>query len=755
MDAIAQIEATTPCSDAKTILRQAALFAALALTLTPRPALSAGDVDPSRLSVADSEPQNWLTLGRDQNQTYYSPLVNIDASNVSRLGFAWAYDLGTARGQEATPIVVDGIMYTSGTWGYVYALDAATGEELWKFDPRADPRAARNPCCDLVNRGVAVWKGKVFVASVDGRLHALDAKTGKELWTADTIEDHKLSYSSTGAVYIAGDLAVIGNSGADMDKGGVRGYVSAYDVETGRLAWRFYTVPGARGQSSEDPAMALAAKTWNPHRAPEYKGGGTVWDGVAYDPALKLIYFGTGNAAPYDLRLLGGKPKDALFTASIVALHADTGHLAWYYQATPGDHWDFDACQKLVLADLNIGGSTRPVIMQANKNGFFYVLDRRTGKLISAKNFTFVNWASGIDVKTGRPRLTKQANWYSGPKLVYPSWAGGHTWPPMSFNPRTGLVYIPAIDVPSVWVDLRHNGGRIKFINSFFAAIGIFPDETYNAAALKRDYGPLPGRKTLEATRKVKLLREFIRAWDPVAQKMVWEHETTSGVRGYDGGVMSTAGNLVFQGRGNGELWVYAADSGKVLKTIETGSHIMAAPMSYSVNGVQYVAVQAGYGGTGIGVGSIPPTSAALKYENVNRIITFKLDGGEVPKPMARKDKPFPKPPANKASLAEIQAGETKFIEQCSRCHTLGPNITPDLRKMPQQVHDMFKDILLGGAFAPMGMESFADALSDKDVENIHAYLIEQSWQAYRQQQESGAARPPATGPNASHAGPH
>jgi quinohemoprotein ethanol dehydrogenase len=219
--------------------------------------------------------------------------------------------------------------------------------------------------------------------------------------------------------------------------------------------------------------------------------------------------------------------------------------------------------------------------------------------------------------------------------------------------------------------------------------------------------------------------------------------------------VMSTAGNLVFQGRGNGELWVYAADSGKVLKTIGTGSHIMAAPMSYSVNGVQYAAVQAGYGGTGIGVGSIPPTSAALKYENVNRIITFKLDGGEVPKPMARKDKPFPKPPANKASLAEIQAGETKFIEQCSRCHTLGPNITPDLRKMPQQVHDMFKDILLGGAFAPMGMESFADALSDKDVENIHAYLIEQSWQAYRQQQESGTARPPATGPNASHAGPH
>ncbi len=738
-------------SDPKTNLHRALLLTALALALVPQSPLAAGDVDSARLRASDSEPENWFTLGRDQNQTYYSPLAKIDASNVSRLGFAWAYDLGTARGQEATPIVVDGAMYTSGTWGYVYALDAATGRELWKFDPRADPRAARNPCCDLVNRGVAVWKGRVFVASVDGRLHALAATTGKELWSADTIIDHKLPYSSTGAVYIAGDLAVIGNSGADMDKGGVRGYVSAYDVETGKLAWRFYTVPGAPGQPPEEPAMALAAKTRNRHRAPEYKGGGTVWDGFAYDSDLKLVYFGTANAAPFDLRLIGGTSMDALFTASIVALHAETGRLAWYYQTTPGDHWDFDAVQKLILADLKIGGSTRPVIMQANKNGFFYVLDRRTGKLISARNFTFVNWASSIDMKTGRPRLTKEANWYSGPKTVYPSWAGGHSWPPMSFNPETGLVYIPAIDAPSVWVDLLHNGGRIKFINSFFTAIGIFPDETYDAGAFKPYYGPLPDRKKLEATRKAKLLREFIRAWDPVAQKMVWEHETSSGARGYDGGVMTTAGNLVFQGRGDGELWVYAADSGKVLKTIQTGSHIMAAPITYAVGGVQYVGVQVGYGGTGMGVGPIPPTSAALKYENVNRIIAFKLDGGEAPMPTVRKDEPFPKPPANEASPAEILAGETKFIEQCSRCHTLGPNITPDLRKMPPQVHHMFKDILLGGAFAPTGMESFEDILSEQDVENIHAYLINESWQAYRQQEVSETANPPA---NANHADP-
>jgi quinohemoprotein ethanol dehydrogenase len=711
---------------------------ALASWLISRP-LHAADVE--SLRAASSGAQNWLTVGRDHNQTYYSPLTTINAGNVDRLGFGWSYDLGTERGQEATPIVVDGVMYTSGTWGYVYALDASTGKELWRFDPKADPRAARNPCCDLVNRGVAVWKGRVFVASVDGRLHALDAGTGKELWSVDTIVDHKLPYSSTGAVYIAGDLAVIGNSGADMDKGGVRGYVSAYEIETGRLAWRFYTVPGAPGQPPEDEAMALAASTWNPDRPPEYHGGGAAWDGFAYDPDLKLVYFGTANPAPYDLRLVAGPAKDALFTASIVALRADTGRLAWHYQTTPGDHWDFDATQKLILADLVMGGATRSVILQANKNGFFYVLDRRTGELISAKPYTFTNWASAIDDKTGRPRLSLEADWYSGPKNVYPSWAGAHSWQPMSFSPMTGLVYIPVIDAPSIWIDLQHNGGRIHFVNSFLSALGIFPDNSYDAAALKPLYGPLPDLKTLEATRDVKLVREMMRAWDPIAHRIVWEQETSSGMRGYDGGAMSTAGNLVFQGCGDGEFRVYAADTGKTLKTIQTGSHIMAAPITYAVDGVQYIAVQAGYGGTGVGVGAIPPSSAALKFRNANRIITFKLDGGAVPPPELRKDEPFPKPPANNGTPAQIRSGESAFIGQCSRCHALGPNITPDLRRMSPSTHDMFNEILLGGDLASMGMEPFNDILSRQDVENIHAYIIDQSWQAYNQQEASKASR--------------
>ncbi len=697
---------------------------------------AAGAVDEARLQAADSEPQNWYTGGRDQGGTYYSPLTLINASNAKDLGFAWTYDLGNPmRGQEATPIVVDGVMYTSGTWGYVYAVDAATGRELWRYDPKSDFQAGRNPCCDLVNRGVAVWKGKVYVAAGDGRLHAIDASTGRKIWDADTITDHKQPYSSTGAPQIAGDVVVIGNSGSDMGHGGVRGYVSAYDVETGKFRWRFYTVPPAVGQPLESPDLAAAAKTWDSARTAEFKGGGTAWDGFAYDSALKLVYFGTANAAPYDLRQLGPHRLDGLYTASIIALHADTGRLAWYYQTTPRDHWDFDAVQKMILTDLDIGGVSTPVLLQANKNGFFYVLDRRNGRLLSAKNFTFVNWASGVDLKSGRPMPTETSDWYPAPKSVYPSWMGGHTWNPMSLSAQTHLVYIPVIDAPAVWVDMVHNGGEVKYLDGYFTANGIVADDTYNAGDLK----PLPDLKDIKNARKVKPVRELLRAWDPVAQKTVWERETSSGIRGYDGGVMSTAGNLVFQGRGNGGLWIYAADTGRVLKVIQTGSHIMAAPTTYAVNGEQFVAVQVGYGGTSISIGPIPPSSAAVKYENVNRLIAFKLGGGRVPVPAARVIEAFDKPPEQTASAAAIKAGEIKFIEECSRCHVLDLNITPDLRRLNPGVHAAFNDIVLHGALAPAGMERFDDLLSETDVNNIHAYLIDQSWVAYRAQEAKAA----------------
>jgi quinohemoprotein ethanol dehydrogenase len=389
----------------------------------------------------------------------------------------------------------------------------------------------------------------------------------------------------------------------------------------------------------------------------------------------------------------------------------------------------------MILTDLDVGGTTHKVILQANKNGFFYVLDRKSGKLLSAKNFTYINWATGVDMKTGRPVTTEASDWYTSPKNVYPSWSGAHTWNPMSLNAQTHLVYIPVIDTPAVWVDMAHNGGDVKFLDGFFTANGIFPDDSYDAGDLKRLYGPLPSLEQIKATRKVKVVRELIRAWDPVAQKTVWEHETSSGVRGYDGGVMSTAGNLVFQGRGSGGLWVYAADSGKVLKVIHTGSHIMAAPTTYAVNGEQYVAVQVGYGGTAIAEGPFPPSSAAVKYQNTNRIIAFKLGGGGVPTPAARVAEAFEEPPAQSAGPQAIHAGEVKFIEECSRCHTLGLSSTPDLRRLNPGLHAAFKDIVLRGALAPAGMERFDDILSETDVDNIHAYLIDQAWVAYRAQE--------------------
>ncbi len=518
----------------------------------------ARDATPDRgLSSAAGAPQNWSAGGRDVGGTYYSPLKLINPGNIGQLGFAWQQVLDGKRGQEATPIVIDGVIYTSGSWGYMYALNAVTGDLLWRYDPKPAYQAARNPCCDLVNRGVAVWRGRVYGASVDGRLHAVDAATGRKIWEADTIANHSLPYSITGAPQIAGDVVVIGNSGSDMGQGGVRGYVSAYDLRSGAFKWRFYIVPPNVGAAYENPELALADSTWDHHRPPQYKGGGTAWDGFAYDPGLKLVYFGTANAAPYDSRLLGPTHNDALYTASIIALHSDTGRMAWYYQTTPDDHWDYDATQKMILTDLTTDGAHRAVLMQASKNGFFYVLDRATGQLLSANNYTYVNWAKGVDLKTGRPSTTLDSDWSGSPKVIYPSWAGGHTWNPMSYSPATGLVYIPVLEAGSVWVDMLHNGGSVKYANGVFTANTIIVDDSYVAEDLKPLFGVLPPLQSVRSAHPGADVREALRAWDPIKQQIQWEQVTSAGVRGYDGGVMSTASNLVFQGRGNGDLVVY------------------------------------------------------------------------------------------------------------------------------------------------------------------------------------------------------
>lgn len=692
----------------------------------------AGRVSTERLRNADAEPQNWFTLGRDGNLGYYSPLTAINDRNVGKLGYAWDYDLGTFRGQEANPIVVDGVMYTSGTWGYVYALDAASGRELWKFDPKAYGQAGRYPCCDLLNRGVAVWEGRVYVAATDGRLFSLDAATGEKLWSVDTFVDHSLQYSSTGSPQIAGSVVVIGNGGGDMGVGGVRGYVSAYDLKSGELRWRFYTVPGTPGAAPETRDMEEAGKTWDPQRNPAFHGGGTVWDGMAYDPDLNLVYIGTGNAAPYDGTTRGRTRQDNLYVASIVAIHADTGLKAWHYQATPGDEWDYDAVQKMVFATLAIDGKPRKVLMQANKNGFFYVLDRATGRLYSAHNYARVTWASRVDMKTGRPVLAPPADYHHGPSLAWPSVLGAHTWPPMSFDPKTGLVYIPVNEAPNIFVDLARNGGSVKFLDGFFTVNGIIPDKAYDGASMASIYGKLPVFD--DRHRKAPRVYNVLRAWDPVKQKVAWERPTTAGWSAWDGGVVSTAGNLVFEGMASGELCAFSADRGKPLACIPTGSHLNTAPITYSVNGEQYVAVQAGYGGVAM-YAPMPPSTVATKYVNANRIIAFKLGGSEVPKPEPRVERPVSLPPPNLASAEVLHEGERLFTTWCSRCHVMGPSITPDLRRIDPAVRARIRNIVIDGERAPMGMGSFRDVVSESDVVAISDYLLDQAWQLYRDEQ--------------------
>ena len=420
---------------------------------TTRAVESPANVDAARITQADREPGNWMTYGRTYSEQRYSPLARITADNVKQLGLAWYSDLDTNRGQEATPLIIDGVLYVSTAWSMVKAFDAKTGKLLWSYDPAVPRALGVRGCCDVVNRGVAAWQGKIFVGAFDGRLIALDARTGKPVWSVMTVDPDK-PYTITGAPRVIKGRVVIGNGGGEY---GVRGYISAYDAQTGKLAWRFYTVPGDPEKPAEIPILAEAAKTWH---GEWWKGGGggTVWESISYDPELNLVYFGVGNGQEWNQGYRSMSQGDNWFLSSIVAINADTGNYVWHYQATPGEEWDFDAVQQLILADLSIDGVRRQVIMQANKNGFFYVIDRKTGQLISAKNFIPVTWASGIDQKTGRPIENPGIRYDKTGKRVelLPGALGAHSWQSMAFNPNTGLVYIPAQEIPMSYESVKN-----------------------------------------------------------------------------------------------------------------------------------------------------------------------------------------------------------------------------------------------------------------------------------------------------------
>ncbi len=683
-----------------------------------------GWIDAARLASAEAGGAMWLTTGGDAGKSHYSTLTDLNTATAGRLGFAWDHDLGTSRGMEGTPIVVDGVMYASGIAGRVYALDAATGAERWTFTPEVDMQANRGACCDMVNRGVAVWQGRVYVAALDGILYALDARDGHVLWQAPTIDDKGRGTSSTGAPEVAGDVVVIGNGGAEYD---TRGYVTAFDLKTGARRWRFYTVPGGPPSPADSPAMQVAGRTWDPDSRWDIGGGGTVWDAMAYDPALDLLYIGVGNGGPYPRALRSPRGGDNLYLSSIVALKPKTGAVAWHYQQTPGDQWDFTATQPFVLTDLAIGGKPVPVLMQAPKNGFFYVLDRRDGKLLSARPYARTNWADRIDPATGRPHLLPDADYATGPKIVFPATIGAHNWHPMAWDPQRQLIFMNSIEYGNLMFPLpgpqpragkRLNGGAgIIFSGDVAAVLPTFP------APMQAAIRALPAMRDPESLKG----RGALIAFDPLTGERRWSMPTTGW---WDrAGTLATAGGVVLTGTDTGRFDVRASATGQLLKSIDVGTTIMAAPMTYKVGGIQYVAVMAGWGGGGWGYPHAG--SAQVRYGNANRIVAFRLDGGATPKPApAPPLPPIPRPPRQFGTPAMIAEGAMLFRANCAICHSnMDGSNAPDLRRM--QSHAVFDDIVLGGALKAGGMPAWDDALTPAQARAVHAWLIDLQATAY------------------------
>ena len=650
-------------------------------------------VDGARMKDADRDGANWLSYGRTYSEQRFSPLAKITSDNAKQLGLAWFADLDTNRGQEATPLVIDGVLYTSTAWSMVKAYDAATGKLLWSYDPEVPRELGVEGCCDVVNRGVAAWKGKIYIGTFDARLVALDAQTGKPVWSVKTGDQKHLTI--TQAPRVIKGRVIIGMSGGEY---GIRGYISAYDAETGKLAWRFYTVPGDPSKPFENKAMAMAAKTWSGEWW-KLGGGGVVWDAISYDPELNLVYFGVGNGLEWARSYRSANKGDNLFLSSIVALNADTGAYVWHFQVNPGEEWDYDAVGQLTLADLTIDGKRRKVIMQANKNGFFYVLDRKTGQFIHAKPYVPQTWASGLDPKTGRPIEHPDIRYSITGKTVVmmPGPDGGHSWHPMAYNPKTGLVYIPAQEIAK----------------SFTPVKDFKPSEIgWNLGV---DVAGTPGAK-----------KGYLLAWDPVAQKEVWRSDH---VGPWNGGIVTTAGNLVIQGDATGHLNAYRADTGEKLWSIDVQSPIMAAPVSYEVGGEQYIAVLSGFGSAfSLQAGRVAAQSGNIR--NISRVLAFKV-GGAATLPLAPPEQKLVlNPPPATADAATVAAGDHLFGRYCAACHgenAVGGGVVPDLRASTFLGNDFFYEIVLNGAMKDAGMAPFKAVLDQKDAAAIRAYLIKRA----------------------------
>jgi quinohemoprotein ethanol dehydrogenase len=705
-----------PIFDRRVVRACAALALGAALAACSRPAPPAvvapppgAAIDDARLAAADGSDE-WISYGRSYSEQRFSPLKSIDRSNVAQLGLAWYAEFEADRGMEATPLMVDGVLYDTTSWSHVYALDARTGAVKWHYDPKVDGQKGKDACCDVVNRGVAVYKGKVYVGALDGRLIALDAGTGKELWSQQTT-DPDWPYTITGAPRIVKGRVLIGNGGAEL---GVRGYVSAYDAESGQLAWRFFMTPNPEGKpdgAASDAIMASrAAATWNGSGWKKTGGGGTPWDAIVYDPQTDLVYIGVGNGSPWSHQQRSDGKGDNLFLSSILALKADTGEYAWHYQTTPGDSWDYTAVQPIMTADLTIAGIRRHVVMQAPKNGFFYVLDAASGQLLSAEKFVPVNWAERVDLETGRPVENRLARYPGGTRpTVHSGPAGAHSWHPMSFDPAEGLVFIPAM----VSSFSYQNDPDWQFIRGKW---NLAQDGAFGPPEKKPAAGTLPRPTASASPTGLSLKAGQLIAWDPVKQQARWKQTQDQSF----GGTLATAGGLVFASSGR-DFNAYSTTDGTKLWSQRAAAVIMAAPMTYSLDGEQYVAVNAGYGGATAMIGGSQP-------RRPGRLYVYKLGG----KATAPEFEPFVARPRIDASLAtpstgNVTRGAQRYANYCGPCH-IGGIFTPDLLTTPYlMTPTAFKSVVHDGALRPRGMANFSQWLSVDEVEDIRGYLLGQA----------------------------
>ena len=660
-------------------------------------------IDDARLAAADANQGDWLSYGRNYSEDRYSKLDQITKDNLDELGIAWTLDLGTKRGIQSTPIVVDGVMFFTGPWSVVYAVDARKGEIIWTYDPEVTRKKAMDMCCGVVNRGLAIYKGAVFVGTMDGRLISVDAATGEPNWSVATF-DPDSNYSITGAPRIANGKVVIGNGGAELAY--TRGYVTAYDAETGEQAWRFYTVPGNPNEPLENPVHAMSAETWTGDWW-KWGGGGTVWDSIVYDPEFNSVYIGVGNGTPWDREIRSPDGGDNLFLSSIVALDADTGEYKWHYQTTPGDTWDYTATQPIMLADMEIDGAPRKVLMQAPKNGFFYVIDRETGEFISGEPYAYTNWAKSLD-ENGRPIEEPGTRYLDGKTWwIAPSSHGAHNWFPMALNHETGLVYIPGVkDVGPYYhnkdVPLMKEGGILPG-NDFQISVAL---KLFNEPVVDPNATP-PGIRTGELI-----------AYDPIKQERVWSVPRAGY---YNGGVLTTTTGLVLQGDAEGNLNIHDAATGDVLKQIDIRGGSISSPVTYLVDGEQYVTLLVGWGG---GQGQTHRKTDTL-YPGT--IYTFKL-GGDAPAP--EKIEPVLRELSSLSTDAtpiELGWGFTYYSQNCTGCHGIPGEsmggVLPNLAYASDAYLENLEVLLLEGALADQGMP-IHDHLVEEQVQGIADYII-------------------------------